>query len=89
MRAHFQSPWPESVERGIEVSGVDPVMADADIYGWSVSSLHGDLTDDDRARLSSLADDVQRIVPTMPESARGYFERLVALARSAVEFRHS
>lgn len=89
LREHFTATWPESVERGVEIHGVEPVMADADIYGWAVASLHGDLTQGDRARLLSVADQVEGMLPALPENARGYFERLVNLARIAVEFHHS
>ncbi|MEX8032135.1 hypothetical protein AB6V29_03805 [Microbacterium sp. 20-116] len=62
-------------------------MADADIYGWAVASLNGDLNQDDWRRLSALIDRVERSIPVLPEAGRDYFNRLAKLGRSAVEFR--
>lgn len=87
MRAHFWADWPESVERGAEVDGLDLVMADADIYGWAVASLRGEVTDAERAKLSSIADCLEGAIPALPENAREYFDRLVTLARLAAKFR--
>ena len=88
LHAHFKEPWPESVERGDDFGEIDPVMADADIYGWAVASLRGWLTDVDRLQLSAVADQVERTIPVLPKNSRSYFERLLRLARTAVEFRH-
>ncbi|PRY69347.1 hypothetical protein B0I08_10219 [Glaciihabitans tibetensis] len=87
LHVQFKEPWPESVERSADYGEIDPVMADADVYGWAVASLRGRLTDVDRLQLSALADQVERAIPVFPQHGRPYFDRLLGLARAAVEFR--
>lgn len=87
LRAHLAAPWPESVERGSEIGELDLVKADADIYGWAVASLHGQLTKAERVELTSIADRLEDAVPALPGAASEYFGRLIELGRIASMFR--
>jgi hypothetical protein len=82
MRDHLAAPWPESVERGNEYSGLDIVMVDADIYGYSTRAKS--LSPDERDSLSVAARDLEAVLGRLPEDAQPYFERLIPIARLAL-----
>ncbi len=83
LAAHENAPFPDSVEKGINYGEVEPVMIEADIYGWAYSVAKGSspLHPEDRKRLSQAADELERSVPTFPLEARPYYERILRIAR--------
>jgi hypothetical protein len=84
---HLIEPWPSDVPRGESFGSIEPVMAQADVFGWSLAALHGALSDTDRARLSSYADEIEASLGYLAPIGRTSFELLVELARAAVKFR--
>ena len=86
LAAHSKEPFPDSVEKGIDYGEVEPVLIDADIYGWAQSIAFGSspLHPEDRKRLSQAADELERSISTFPVEARPYFERILRIARLAL-----
>ena len=77
---HLASPFPTSVEKGEVYGEVEPVMIDADIFGW-VS--HDRLDPLQKRAFREAADELARSLDALPADARPYFERLLRLARRA------
>jgi len=86
---HWAAPWPTSVGHDGDYGDVVLEVDDDAIAGWSRQVLRGELSEADRQSLASCADEVERVLPRLPEDGPPYFERLVMVARKAVEFRHS
>ena len=84
MAKHMSTPFPESVEKGLNYGEVDAVMIGADIYGWAVRAKSGSLTTIDRDRLHLARDELARSLDAFPEQARPYYEQLVSLASAAL-----
>jgi hypothetical protein len=84
---HLSEPWPSDVPRGESFGSIEPVMAQADVFGWSLAALHGALSDTDRASLSEYADDIEASLGYLAPIGRTSFELVVELARAAVKFR--
>ena len=82
---HGAAPWPESVERGREYGQIEPVMADADIFGTALGARDGVLSSGHRGLLVSTAARLNASIKQFPTDARPYFERLVEIARLATE----
>jgi len=70
------------VEKGLDCGEVDPVLIDADIYGWA--SRAGSLSELDRSRLRQAADELDRSLGAFPMDARPYYERILRIARLAL-----
>ncbi|MEI6626107.1 MAG: hypothetical protein WCO40_07160 [Thermoleophilia bacterium] len=82
---HLEAPFPQSVEKGRDYGEVDPVMIDADIYGWALRAQRGTLASADREELQADRNALARSLLTFPDDARPYYARLVALADAALE----
>lgn len=82
MRAHMAEPFPESIEKGEDCGGVDPVMIDADIYGWA--SRADSLSPDEKARVVQAADELERALAAFPVEARPYYARILQIAHLAL-----
>ena len=88
MQRHYAQPFPESVEKGSEYGEVDAVMIDADIMGWASFVAFGvRLRGDQRPGLQRAADELERSLGAFPEDARPYYERLLRIARLALNVR--
>lgn len=84
MLDHLAEPFPTSVVKGVDYGEVDPVMVDADVYGWALRVSRGEcLTSAELTRLAHVADDLARSMASFPAPARGYFLRVERLARLA------
>ena len=70
------------MEKGLDCGEVDPVLIDADIYGWA--SRAGSLSELDRSRLRQAADELDRSLGAFPMDARPYYERILRIARLAL-----
>lgn len=77
---HLSEPFPASVEKGTVYGAVEPVMVDADIYGWA---SRGSLGPIERRSLREAADQLARSLDDLPPDALPYFQRLVRIARMA------
>lgn len=78
---HLAEHFPPSLEKGRDYAGVDLVLVDADIAGLVQAAVSGSRTGAaERRLLHELGEDVARVLPTLPEDARGYFERLRRIA---------
>ena len=77
---HGAAPWPESVERGREYGQIDPVMADADIFGAALGARDGVLSSAHRELVASTAARLGESMAHFPVDARPYFQRLVKIA---------
>jgi hypothetical protein len=83
----LQEPWPADLEKGESYGTIEPVMAQADVFGWSLAALHGALSNSDRKSLSEYADEIEASLKYLPPVGRTSFELVVELARTAVKFR--
>ena len=82
---HRISPFPAGIEKGTDYGEVDPVMIDADIFGWSTGIATGTPPDRFiREQLQRSRDQLKRSLPLMPPEARDYFERLIRIADFAL-----
>lgn len=85
MLEHLAEPFPTSVAKGVDYGEVDPVMVEADVYGWALRVSRGErLTSEELMRLARVADDLARSMASFPAAARGYFLGVERLARLAV-----
>lgn len=85
MQEHMAAPFPDSVEKGMDYGDVEPVLIDADIYGWALNVAEGSRLDVvHRQRLRSARDDLVRSLSLLPEDAHGYYRRLVEMAAEAL-----
>ena len=83
MKAHMREPFPDSVEKGADYGEVDAVMIGADIYGWA--SRSGSLCTLDRSRLQQATQELERSLAACPPEARPYYERVLRIARLALD----
>ncbi|MFZ2016332.1 MAG: hypothetical protein WAV00_21135 [Nocardioides sp.] len=77
---HRAAPFPESVDKGRDYGDVDPVLIDADIFGWASQDR---LSGVQKQSLRAAADELARSLDAFPPDARPYCERLLRLARRA------
>ncbi len=77
---HMAAPFPASVEKGRDYGEVDPVLIDADIFGWA---SQGRLDHVQKRSLREAAAQLARSLDAFPADARSYYERLLRLARRA------
>jgi hypothetical protein len=85
LREHLERPFPSSVEKGVDYGTVDPVMIDADIYGWASRVAAGEtLSEDDQARLNVAHDQLIASLDAFPEDARPYYEAVAQIAAAAI-----
>lgn len=74
-----------AIEKGRGYGEVDPVMIDADLYGWALTVHRGGrISPDDRRRFDKAAKELQRSMTSLPLDAVPYYERLLELARAAL-----
>ncbi len=86
MREHRAAAFPSSIEKGLDYGDIEPVLIDADIYGWALRVSQGtSLGTVERPRLEVARDDLARSLDSLPDEARPYYERLVSLANEALE----
>jgi hypothetical protein len=83
MCLHMTEPFPDSVEKGLDYGEVDPVMVDANIYGWATRA--GSLSELDQSRLLQTADELERSIAAFPPDAQPYYERILRIARLALD----
>ena len=83
MKAHMREPFPDSVEQGADYGEVDAVIIGADIYGWA--SRSGSLCTLDRSRLQQATQELERSLAAFPPEARPYYERVLRIARLALD----
>ena len=85
LREHMATPFPRSVEKGIDYGLVDPVMIDADIYGWASRVAAGeDLPQIERRGLMKARDELIASLNAFPDDARPYYERVAQIATHAL-----
>ncbi|MEZ5372414.1 MAG: hypothetical protein R2704_06690 [Microthrixaceae bacterium] len=85
LNRHRSSPFPASIEKGTDYGEVDPVMIDADLFGWSMGIANGAPRDRSVGeRLKRSRDELKRSIPLIPPDARDYFERLIRIADLAL-----
>ena len=83
MRLHMNDPFPDSIDKGIDYGEIDPVMIDADIYGWA--SRAAQLSPEDKVRLDQARAELNRSISTIPPDAQPYYVRLVRIAELALQ----
>lgn len=82
MKRHMADTFPESVEKGVDVGEVEPVLIGPDIHGWALRLSHnGWLSESDRARLEEDASQLERSIRSFPSDAQPYYERVLRIAR--------
>lgn len=81
LRRHLADPFPPSISKGDLYAEVDPVVIDADIYGWA-SSARDDVTLDSSQMegLRRARNELVRSLRELPADAVPYFRRLVDIA---------
>ena len=84
LNEHRAAPFPTSVEKGEIYGEVEPVMIDADIFGWA---SHDRLDSVQKRSLQVAADQLARSLPVFPTDARPDYERLLRIARRALAHR--
>ena len=85
LEEHRSDPFPDSIEKGVDYGSVDPVMIDADIYGWALGVAGGGhLSPTDRGRLLAAREGLAQSLLTFPEDAQLYYARLLAIADKAL-----
>lgn len=86
IREHFADPFPESVQKGEDYGFVEPVMVDADTYGWVLAVADGRrLRGEDRDGLRTARNELRDSLAAFPVEARPYYERLVEMATIALD----
>lgn len=82
---HRNMPFPRSVDKGVDYGAVDPVMIDADIYGWALRLSGGAaLSPHERAQLEAARADLAESLAFFPDDAQPYYETLLKLATAAL-----
>lgn len=85
LRQHFETPFPTSVEKGIEYGLVDSVLIDADIYGWASRVAAGeDLPETERRALMKARDELIASLDAFPHDARPYYEVVAHIGTEAL-----
>ena len=85
LREHMATPFPTSVEKGIDYGLVDSVMIGADIYGWaSRIAAAEDLPENERHGLMTARDELVASLGAFPDDARPYYELLVQIVIRAL-----
>lgn len=85
LREHLADPFLPSITKGEDYGEIEPVMIDADIYGWaSRVAKGGRLGVVERPGLTQARDSLVRSLHEIPPEARSYYERLVAIADEAI-----
>ncbi len=85
---HREAGFPPEVDKGRTYGIVDPVLIDADIFGWALTASSGRLNPDEQLRLVAAKDELSRSIETFPTDARGHYKRLVRLADAALRYAH-
>ena len=83
MRLHMAEPFPDAVRKGLTYGQADAVMIGADIYGWAERA--GSLSELDRSHLHQAADALQSSINAFPLEARPHYERILRIARLALD----
>ncbi len=83
--ARFRS-MARTVDRGTEYGGVDVVVLDADAAGLASAVVQGSRppTGEQLPLLRAVESDLRRVIESVPESAKPYFEHLLRLVRAVI-----
>jgi hypothetical protein len=81
---HLALPFPPAIEKGCSYGRVDPVMIDADIYGWAQAASARSLDHEEVTRLRQARADLAASLVALPDTAVGYYESLLGLADLAL-----
>lgn len=85
LHEHRNTPFPDSVTKGVGYGEVDPVMIDADICGWASRVAAGSpLGGRERQALTEARGALERSLDSFPTAARPYYETLVEIAAAAL-----
>lgn len=83
---HRSAAFPASIERGRDYGSIEPVLIDADIFGWASGYASDRRIDaNTRRRVEQTRSQLAESWSGLPESARPYFARLLRLADAAVQ----
>ena len=74
-----------AVERGKDYGHVEPVMIDADIFGWASHAVDAPLRPDQAKGLRRAAEELRSSLALFPAEAQPYFARLVHIAEQALD----
>ncbi len=86
LEEHREAPFPAEVEKGRDYGAIDPVMIDADIFGWVTSYASGRQLDPDaRHGLEQARLELGESWNDLPEASLPYYARLVRLADAATQ----
>lgn len=86
---HRALPFPSAVEKGRVYGRIEPVMIDADIYGWAETAstrrrAGRGLDHEEVVRLRSARADLAASMAEIPASAASYYESVLTLADLAI-----
>lgn len=85
LAAHLAAPFPDGVEMGCDYGRVEPVMIDADIYGWALCvARRVPLPAEAVGRFQRAAAELRASLPEFPEEAHSYYAALAKLAELAL-----
>jgi hypothetical protein len=85
MKARLKMRFPDNIEKDLGYGEVDPVLIDADLYGWALQSSENQLSPEDASRLRNARNKLIRSLDRFPPPARTYYESLVELASVALD----
>lgn len=82
---HRAEPFPNSVEKGLDYGKVDPVLIDADLFGWATRVDREEvLSELEQQRFERTATGLAEAIAAFPLAARPYFELLLEIATLAL-----
>ena len=82
---HMATPFPTSVEKGLDYGSADAVMIGADIYGLASQVESGKMIRSDvRSMLGACERELSESLDEFPEEARPYYAHLLRIARAAL-----
>jgi hypothetical protein len=86
MRHHLEEPFPATVMKGESYGEVNSVLIGADVYGWALRASRGEaLPLLEFERLRGAADALDRSIAVFPRDAQPYYERVLRIARLALQ----
>ena len=85
LRQHLETPFPTTVEKGVDYGLVDSVMIDADIHGWASRVAAGEnLPEIEQRRLMKARNELMVSLDAFPHDARPYYDVLACIAAKAL-----
>ncbi len=86
LEEHVSTPFPAEIEKGRDYGMVDPVMIDAEMFGWASSYTPGfQLNTDAHRSLERVRLELGESWGALPAAARPYFARLLRIADAAIQ----